>query len=76
MKVYELHIRRGRLINDDPQRRCYNGAYFASHIEWEPWELWLKNDHYESLEHAERVARLFSREDQQLKAVAVERETA
>lgn len=67
--TYELHIRRGRLINDDPQRRCYNGAYFASHVEWEPWELWLKDMTYEKLEDAEQAARLFCRDDQQVKAV-------
>jgi hypothetical protein len=35
---YELLIRRGVLINDDPQYRCYNGCYYKSHVEWSEWE--------------------------------------
>ena len=35
--TYTIHIRRGRLVIDDPQRRCYNGCYFASHMEWSDW---------------------------------------
>ena len=64
--TYEVHIRRGVLINDDPQRRCYNGCYFKSHVEWSEWEHWMD---YPNLEHAERAARIFAREDQQLKVV-------
>jgi hypothetical protein len=25
---------------DDPQRRCYNGAFGAHHFEWSPWGQW------------------------------------
>jgi len=66
LNTHEVHIRRGRLINDDPQKRCYNGCYFASHIEWSPWEHW---GDYPSEEHAANVARIFARDDQQLKVV-------
>lgn len=69
--TYELHIRRGQLVNTDPQRRCYNGAHFSYRIDWEPWELWMKNYTFDSLEKAEAAAKLFCREDQQVKAVEV-----
>jgi hypothetical protein len=65
--THEVHIRRGRLINTDPQRRCYNGAYFSSHIEWSEWEHW---DDAPSEEAAQLTARLFARDTQQLKVVA------
>jgi len=64
--THEVHIRRGTLINDDPQNRCYNGCYFKSHMEWSDWEHWMDMP---SLEHAKRAARIFAREDQQLKVV-------
>jgi hypothetical protein len=64
--TYELHIRRGVLINDDPQRRCYNGCYFSSHIEWGEWEHWMD---YPTEEHAKTAARLFSRDTQEFKIV-------
>jgi hypothetical protein len=63
-EYYRVWIRRGRLINDDPQKRCYNGCYFASHIEWDAWEHW---EDYPSLDQAERARRQFSREDQELR---------
>ncbi len=66
MNTHEVHIRRGVLINDDPQKRCYNGCYFKSHIEWNEWEHWMD---YPSKEHAERATKLFARENQQLKVV-------
>ena len=68
-KIYELHIRRGYRVNTDPQSRCYNGCYASSHIEWTPWELWIKDFTFDSFEKAENAAKLFCREDQQLKAV-------
>jgi hypothetical protein len=67
--THEVHIRRGDLINDDPQRRCYNGCYFASHMEWGPWERWMD---YPSAESAELAVKLFARDTQQLKVVAKE----
>ena len=64
--MVELYIRRGTFFNDDPQKRCYNGAYFASHYEWSEWEKWME---YPTVEHAEIAKRLFSREDQQFKVI-------
>lgn len=71
---YELHIRRGTLINTDPQRRCYNGAYFSAHMEWSAWELWIRDFTFDTLEKAEYTAKLFCRDDQQVKAVEVPEE--
>jgi hypothetical protein len=71
--THELHIQRGVLINDDPQRRCYDGCYFKSHIEWDEWEHWMD---YPSEEHADHAARLFSREGQRFKVVVKHTETA
>lgn len=65
MAVY-LYIRRGVEINTDPQRRCYNGCHFSSKVIWNDWERWLE---YPTIEHAERAAKLFTREDQQFKVV-------
>lgn len=67
--AYELHIRRGVFVNTDPQRRCYNGCYFSSRIDWEPWERWLGG--YPTYESAKYAAKLFTREDQQFKVVEV-----
>ena len=64
--THEVWIRRGQLINDDPQKRCYDGCFIKSHVEWSDWEHWTD---YPTLDHAERAARLFAREDQQLKVV-------
>jgi hypothetical protein len=72
MTLFEVHIRRGVLVNDDPQRRCYDGCYAKSHMEWEPWELWMKDNTYNTRESAERTVRLFQRDTQQLKVVEVE----
>ena len=68
---YTLHIRRGQITNTDPLRRYYNGAYFSSRVDWGPWELWIKNNFYRTREDAELAARLFERENQQLKVVEV-----
>ncbi len=65
--TYEVHIRKGVLINDDPQKRCYNGCYFKSHIEWSEWEHWMN---FPSLAHAELATKQFARDTQQLKVVA------
>lgn len=69
---YTLHIRRGRLINDDPQRRCYNGCFFKSHIEWSDWELWIKDYFFTTKEAAQHAANQFKRENQEFKVVGVE----
>lgn len=34
-----ISVRTKRLINTDPQRRCYNGCHFSSEIVWGPWEV-------------------------------------
>lgn len=64
--THEVHIRRGIFVNDDPQRRCYNGCWYKSHWEWGEWEHWQDciNEEY-----AKRIVRLFKREDQQMKVV-------
>ena len=69
---YRLYMRRGTLINTDPQRRCYNGAYFSSYMEWSPWELWIKDLIYSTKKAADHTAKLFCREDQQVKAFPIE----
>jgi hypothetical protein len=67
--THEVHIRRGRLINTDPQRRCYNGCYTSSHIEWNDWEHWMDSP---SEDHALHIARIFTRNTQQLKVIKKE----
>jgi hypothetical protein len=67
--THTLHIRRATRVINDP--RCYNGAYFDSHLVWSPWELWIKDFFYPTEEAATLAARSFCREDQQVKAVAV-----
>jgi len=67
--THEVHIRRGKLVNDDPQKRCYNGCYYyyyKSHIEWDEWKLWMD---YPSEDHAKHAVELFQREIQELKVV-------
>lgn len=68
---YTLYIRRGKLVNDDVFRRCYNGCYYKSHIEWSPWELWINDYFFPTKEAAEYNANLFKREDQQFKVVEI-----
>ncbi len=64
-----LYIRRGRVVNIDPQRRCYDGCHFSSRTDWSDWEHWM---YYSTVEHAEHAARLFKREDLQFKVVITE----
>jgi len=33
-----IQVRRKMLVNTDPLRRCYNGAYFSTETVWSPWE--------------------------------------
>ncbi len=72
---FALHIRRGYIINTDPQRRCYYGAYAKSETVWGDWELWLKDMTFETREDAEHAARQFAREDQQFKVVELNMNT-
>lgn len=69
MSKFGLEIRRGTLVNDDPQRRCYNGCYFASHVEWSAWEPWLTSMTFDTPEKAARAAQGFRRDTQQLRVV-------
>lgn len=34
-----LYTRSRVFVFDDPQRRCYNGAFGAHHYEWSAWEV-------------------------------------
>lgn len=70
---YELHIRRGKFANTDPQRRCYNGAYASGEVKWEQWERWGISTTYDDRESAELAASLFRRGTQQLKVVKITR---
>lgn len=36
---FEIHRRDQRLINTDPQRRCYNGCHAKSELVWTGWEV-------------------------------------
>lgn len=36
--TFTIMKRERRLINIDPLRRCYNGAYFSSELVWTAWE--------------------------------------
>jgi len=38
MLTFTIVKRERRLINTDPQRRCYNGAHFSSELVWSGWE--------------------------------------
>lgn len=35
----KIECRSQRLINTDPQRRCYNGCHAKSELVWTPWEV-------------------------------------
>ena len=38
-----LYKKACRVVNTDPQRRCYNGCLFSSEIVWGEWEV-LQHD--------------------------------
>jgi len=66
-ELYELHIMRGTFVNDDPQKRCYNGAYKASHYEWSKWWVhWLSYPTYASAKLAKKI---FTRADLRFKII-------
>lgn len=67
--TFIVQIRSGRIVNTDPQRRCYNGCHFSSRTDWEDWRHWAE---VPTLEDAERQVRLFQREDQQLRFIPKE----
>ena len=66
--AYWVYIRRGNLVNTDPQKRCYDGCHFSYRIDWDEWKPWME---YPTREHAEKAVPLFSRDTQQLKVVEV-----
>ena len=35
----DIMARNRRLVNTDPQRRCYNGCHASSELIWMPWEV-------------------------------------
>lgn len=35
---YTVMTRAKVLVNTDPQRRCYNGAFASYRMDWGPWE--------------------------------------
>lgn len=47
-----VYSRWRRVVNTDPQRRCYNGCNFSERIDLGEWE---KFGEYESAEQAELV---------------------
>lgn len=38
--TYAVEIRSGRIVNTDPQSRCYDGCHFSSRTDWEEWRHW------------------------------------
>jgi len=36
--MFHIERRTKRIINTDPQRRCYNGCHYSSEEIWSPWE--------------------------------------
>ena len=48
-RPYVLQTRSAVFVWDDPQRRCYNGAFGAHHYEMGPWEAL---DRFETAEEA------------------------
>lgn len=46
----ELRMRKLRLVNTDPQRRCYNGCHFSYDLIWTPWEVLDSNVKPEKVE--------------------------
>ena len=38
MNTYNIKSRHKKLINTDPQRRCYNGCHYSYEIVWTEWE--------------------------------------
>jgi hypothetical protein len=37
--MFTIEKRRAREVNNDPQRRCYNGCHFSTEIVWSGWEM-------------------------------------
>ncbi len=54
MKTYTIERRAQRLVNTDPQRRCYNGCHYKSELQWTPWERLVQGVSEETID--EKVA--------------------
>lgn len=39
MSQQAIFMRSRRLVNTDPQRRCYNGCNYSEALVWTQWEL-------------------------------------
>jgi len=39
MNLFKIEQRQRRLINTDPQRRCYNGCHYISELVWTSWDF-------------------------------------
>ncbi|QHJ81936.1 MAG: hypothetical protein [Bacteriophage sp.] len=39
MALVNIEYRDRRVVNTDPQRRCYNGANFSEALHWSKWEV-------------------------------------
>lgn len=37
MSLVNIEFRVRRLVNTDPQRRCYNGCHYSSELQWTDW---------------------------------------
>lgn len=43
LDICSIEMRKLRLVNTDPQRRCYNGCHFSSELIWSSWEVLQSN---------------------------------
>lgn len=53
-KSFIIETRSRIRVNTDPQRRCYNGAFFSSELIWGHWD-WLERGFKTEDEALERV---------------------
>ena len=37
--TYTIYSRSRRVVNTDPQRRCYNGVHYKWEYQWGSWDL-------------------------------------
>lgn len=50
-RPFKLLTRSRKLVNTDPQRRCYDGCNFSEELQWTAWETL---DRLETQEQADR----------------------
>lgn len=65
--TFQVYSRSRRVINTDPQRRCYNGCNFSERVEYGDWTAFQE---CETEEQAEQVARIFRCDRYEYKVVA------